>query len=296
MTEAIEIIYPKGIGNAIQKFNLAQCNLKAISFSKEELPYIIKNYKNKFCIYFLIHNRGMRMFPTLFKDINSKDRHDLNDFYENSYIPSLPTVYIGQSTKGSKRFISHHIEKWEDGILFFSNSEKGFSQNDLNILENFYFKYLKRNIRGTASNTNTPPKGATSSGKHFLDIQKIIYDINNILYIYKPNIFDLNNVVCEYVFDKKNKFVANANIINNQFTIIHKGSKASIKCTSSVDNYIHTIRQELINNNIIRRYNNYYQFEKDYVFSSPSTAASTIYYGNKNGKLMWKPYDLSKLI
>ena len=296
MTEAIEIIYPKGIGNAIQKFNLAQCNLKAIAFSKEELPYIIKNYKNKFCIYFLIHNSDICMFPTLFKDINSKDRDNLNDFYENSYIPSLPTVYIGQSTKGSNRFIGHHIEKWENGILFFSNLENGFSQNDLNILENFYFKYLKMNIRVTASNTNTPPRGIPTSAKHFLDIQKIIYDINKILYIYNPNIFDLNNVVCEYVFNKKNKFSAYATIVDNEITIIHRGSKASIRCTASVDNYIHTIRNELISNNIISRRRNYYEFNKDYVFASPSTAASTIYYGNKNGNIMWKPYDLSKLI
>lgn len=66
--------------------------------------------------------------------------------------------------------------------------------------------------------------------------------------------------------------------------------------TSSVDNYIHTIRSELIRDKIISNHGTYYEFDYDYVVNSPSTAVSTLYYGNKSGKEMWKRYEVRNLL
>jgi hypothetical protein len=78
---------------------------------------------------------------------------------------------------------------------------------------------------------------------------------------------------------------------SNQGFVVKENSQASADITQSMREQMHGIvdlRQDLINNEVLRRVGESYVFQQDYSFSSPSTAAAIILGRSANGRTEWK--------
>ena len=67
-----------------------------------------------------------------------------------------------------------------------------------------------------------------------------------------------------------------------------KGSKAAISTVASMTSNFLNLRQKLIDSVVIKLNFENYEFPEDYIFSSPSTAASIVLGRNANGLTEWK--------
>jgi len=71
--------------------------------------------------------------------------------------------------------------------------------------------------------------------------------------------------------------------------IVLKGSTVVVKNRSSASNAIIIMRNSLIEDGVIKliNQNNFYQFEEDFIFKSPSYAAAAISGEEENGRKQW---------
>ena len=73
--------------------------------------------------------------------------------------------------------------------------------------------------------------------------------------------------------------------------LVFKGSKAAINPTKSYTNNFVKYRETLLDQDIFIIEENHLVFKDDFIFSSPSTAASIILARNANGLTEWKLKD-----
>lgn len=67
-----------------------------------------------------------------------------------------------------------------------------------------------------------------------------------------------------------------------------KGSNMANDTVNSTQNWVIKKREELLEKEIVIEKNDIYIFKKDYLFSSPSTAAAVVMGRNANGLKEWK--------
>lgn len=73
--------------------------------------------------------------------------------------------------------------------------------------------------------------------------------------------------------------------------VVFKGSKAAATIVNSMTPSFITLRQKLIDENLLIDKVDYYEFSDDYIFGSPSTAAVMVMGRNANGLTEWKNKD-----
>jgi hypothetical protein len=75
--------------------------------------------------------------------------------------------------------------------------------------------------------------------------------------------------------------------------IVHKGSQAVLDERQSTKDfpYAHALRQRLIQEGILERREQWYEFLKDTEFTSPCAAAAVVHGGSANGLREWKTQD-----
>ena len=271
-----------------------QCSIKIFNISIYKIPkdYLedcreIENLKNS-AIYFLINN------------INSK-----------------PNIYIGQATirsngNGVLARIKEHCNnnnKNFEYILILTKDKEGLDATELNFLEHSFTKLLQESNQCILTNKNIPSKGIVKENMekdytHYLDITKTIfytlglnifekkdektqkYIETNLETIYENvqkeniNILSINKIY------KKSNININAKGIlleNNKFKVL-KGSTYKIDTNPSLYKKIAQLREQCYKEKIIKNG----IFLKDYIFTSPSYAASFILGSPSNGKGLWK--------
>lgn len=73
--------------------------------------------------------------------------------------------------------------------------------------------------------------------------------------------------------------------------VVFKGSKAAGTTSNSITQNVSNIRNQLISEGVIIRMGESLVFPEDYIFSSPSAAASIVLGRNANGLTEWKMID-----
>src|SRR5699024_4214353 len=128
--------------------------------------------------------------------------------------------------------------------------------------------------------------------KQFLEVIKLILSSVGI------NILDSKKKLRKDTEDKKEQMIfefklkgAQAQMIieDDQFVIL-EGSTAVRNYRPSASDSIKKMRESLISKNILKLSpdGEYYVFEENYAFNSPSYAASAIAGGHENGRRQWK--------
>lgn len=68
----------------------------------------------------------------------------------------------------------------------------------------------------------------------------------------------------------------------------YKDGKTNIETTKGMNKWIGVLRKRLIEEDILKKEDNAYVFQQDYIFNSLSAASATILGGSSNGWMSWK--------
>jgi len=205
-------------------------------------------------------------------------------------------VYIGEAETVLKRLIQHLTQKdfWNEAIILISKDEN-LNKAHIKYLENKLYETAKAVNRYQLDNTTIPTQSSIAESdraemEEFLDNVKLLV-----------------NTLGHKVFDEKRElkpkkkqdtfYIKAARGANGQGEptsdgfVVLKGSMAAGTTVNSMTSNFINLRQKLIDQSIIIRKGEVFEFPEDYIFSSPSTAASIVLGRNANGLTEWKLED-----
>lgn len=204
-------------------------------------------------------------------------------------------VYIGEGEEILKRIIQHLPQKdfWHETIVFV-NKDENLNKAHIKYLENRLYDIAKFASRYKILNTTIPTRSSISESDK-AEMEE-----------YLENIKLLVNTLGHKVFEEKRETATKQIIQQETFLIksvrgadaqgkptsdgfvVFKGSKAAITTVPSITSSFVKLRQKLIDDNLLRKNEECFEFSEDYVFSSPSTAAVIVMGRNANGLEEWK--------
>ena len=202
-------------------------------------------------------------------------------------------VYIGEAESILRRLNQQLTSKdfWNEAIVFISKDEN---------LNKAHIKYLENRLHDIAKNANRYkidnsiiPTQSSISESDRAEMEEFIEYIKMLV-----------NTLGHKVFDEKREFkpkqkqdffhiraARGADGIGEPTSdgfVVFKGSKAAGSTVVSMTSNFIKLRQKLIEEGVILDKGEFLEFPEDYIFSSPSTAASIILGRNANGLTEWK--------
>ena len=205
-------------------------------------------------------------------------------------------VYIGEAESILKRLNQQLTSKdfWNEAIIFISKDEN---------LNKAHIKYLEYRLHDIAKAANrykvdnsVIPTQSSISESDRAEMEEFIEYIKMLV-----------NTLGHKVFDEKREFkpkqkqeifsIKAARGADGQGEptsdgfVVLKGSKAAGSTVTSMTSNFLTLRRKLIDEGVLVDKGEYLEFPDDYIFSSPSTAASIVLGRNANGLTEWKLKD-----
>ncbi len=202
-------------------------------------------------------------------------------------------VYIGEAESILKRLNQQLNQKdfWNEAIVFISKYEN---------LNKAHIKYLENRLHDIAKSTNrykidnsVVPTQSSISESDRAEMEEFIEYIKLLV-----------NTLGHKVFEEKREFKTKQNqesffikaargaesqgeLTSDGFVVFKNSKVASTVVNSMTSNFI-LFRQTLIDEGVLVEKGEYFEFSDDYIFSSPSTAASIVMGRNANGLTEWK--------
>lgn len=225
----------------------------------------------------------------------SEDRDDLNntgvyilfgkDDSENNI------AYIGEAENIKQRLLQHLTQKefWNEVIVFISKD---------NNLNKAHIKYIEGRLYEIASETDryklensTKPTKSSISEQDQAEMEEFIDNLRLLVNTLGHKIFDSiakddfsdNETIFE--INKQNR-IAKGKPTSEGFVVLKDSEIAN--SLGAVNSTIIELREKLVSEGIIAEENNQAFVTKDYVFSSPSLAATIVLGISANGRKEWK--------
>lgn len=230
-------------------------------------------------------------------------RTDLNRFYqrnESSFTgvyfllgrddDNNDTIYVGETEVMQKRLNQHLNDKnyWNDVIVVISK-DNNLNKAHVKYLENIFYSLAVKSGRASIVNSNTPTKSSVSEYdeamlEEFISNSKLL--VNTLGYkvfdtIEETTVKDNGQSDIKLYIKAKKGTDAMGSIVADGF-VVYKGSIAANSVTNSFK--YNKLRNKLIDTSVI---DENFVFVKDYIFSSPSTAASIVLGRSANGLTEW---------
>ena len=144
---------------------------------------------------------------------------------------------------------------------------------------------------GTTPSLPTLHEADISDMEYFLDQLKLILPVMGFRFLIasivkqteKDSVQEQKKILLKI---NSNKISANM-YINNQGFIVTKGSQAKKNLSTSCTITYRTLRQKLLDTQILKESGEYYEFVEDTIFSSASAASNMILGRNSNGYTEW---------
>lgn len=205
-------------------------------------------------------------------------------------------VYIGEAESILKRLNQQLTSKdfWNEAIVFISKDEN-LNKAHIKYLENRLHDIAKVANRYKVDNSIIPTQSSISESDR-AEMEEFIEYIKMLV-----------NTLGHKVFDEKREFkpkqrreifsIKAARGADGQGEptsdgfVVLKGSKAAGSTVASMTSNFVVLRQRLIDEGVLVDKGEYLEFPDDYIFSSPSTAASIVLGRNANGLTEWKLKD-----
>lgn len=217
----------------------------------------------------------------------------------------LPTVYIGESDDVANRSKQHNRTEEQGGkdfwekVCLVTGKDQNITKTHIKYLESKLIEIAKRSgqcrlINGTTHQYTKLPESDTADMKYFLEQIQIILPVLGYEFLkeLKNPTFDLTNLDTKIVEDIEADFYlsvkdmdAKAKIIDGEFYVLH-GSQVRREVSQAAHNYTKNLRSQLFENKIIS--SEFYTFNQNHVFSSPSAAGAVILGRACNGRKEWK--------
>lgn len=205
-------------------------------------------------------------------------------------------VYIGEAESILKRLSQHLNQKdfWNETIVFISK-DKNLNKAHIKYLENRLHDIAKSANRYKIENSITPTQSSISESDR-AEMEEFIENIKMLVNTLGHKVFEEKR---EFKPKQKQEtfFIRSARGANGEGEptsdgfVVFKGSKAAGTIVTSITPNFVKIRQKLIDEGILVNKGEFYEFDEDYIFSSPSTAAVMIMGRNANGLTEWKQKD-----
>jgi len=205
-------------------------------------------------------------------------------------------VYIGEAESILKRLTQHLIQKdfWNETIVFVSKDEN-LNKAHIKYIENKLHTIAQSAKRYKVENSMTPTQSSISESDR-AEMEEFIENIKMLVNTLGHKVFDEKRefkpaVKQEAFYIKGTRGANGQGVPTSDGFVVYKGSKtAGIAVESMTQNYV-SLRQKLIKDNVIINKGNYFEFPEDFIFSSPSAAASMVLGRNANGLTEWKLKD-----
>lgn len=202
-------------------------------------------------------------------------------------------VYIGEAETILKRLNQQLTQKdfWHETIVFITKDEN---------LNKAHIKYLENRLHDLATTANRYkiensiiPTQSSISESDRAEMEEFIDNIKLLVNTLGHKVFEDKR---EYKPKQKQQIFflkaargadAQGEPTSDGF-VVFKGSKAACSTVASMTPSFLNLRNKLINEDVLIDRGEYFEFPDDYIFSSPSTAASMVLGRNANGLTEWK--------
>lgn len=203
-------------------------------------------------------------------------------------------TYIGEAEDVYKRLIRQlEMEFWTEAISFVSTG-KGLNKAQIKYLENSLHDFAKKVGRYPLKNAITPAVAGLARPEQaamdeFIENLKVL--ISTLGYkIFEP-LTRSEDKAAKYYFIKGARGANAKALVTNEGIVVVKGSEISISTVPSIPVPIKALRDSLVEKGIIMQQGDSSCFSRDYLFSSPSSAAAVVIGGSANGRKEWKDKD-----
>lgn len=205
-------------------------------------------------------------------------------------------VYIGEAETILKRLNQQLNSKdfWNETIVFISKDDN-LNKAHIKYIENRLHEIAKAANRYKVENSIVPTQSSISESE-IAEMEEFIEYIKLLV-----------NTLGHKVFEEKREFKAKPRQATffiravrgadgqgeptSDGFVVFKGSKAAATIVNSMTQNFITYRQKLIEEGVLNHKGEYLEFTDDYIFSSPSTAATMVMGRNANGLIEWKSED-----
>lgn len=204
-------------------------------------------------------------------------------------------VYIGEAETIIDRLKQHLAQKefWSEVILFISKDEN-LNKAHIKYLESRLYEITKKINYYQLENTTIPSKSSISESEK-AEMEEFIENIKLLTNTLGHRVFETLVNSETNKTKKANTFFISAargakgfGIPSSKGFIVFKNSEIATSTVDSMQKSLINIRKKLIENQTIKKTEKGFLFDKDYEFSSPSTAAAIVMGRNANGLKEWK--------
>ena len=228
------------------------------------------------------------------------DREDLNNtgvyllFGKNDSDKDI--VYIGEAEAILKRLNQHLTQKdfWNETIVFVSKDDN-LNKAHIKYLESRLFEIATKAKRYIIENSVSPTQSSISESDK-AEMEEFIENIKMLVNTLGHKLFDEKREIKpqqkqEYFYIKAARGADGQGVQTSEGFVVIKDSKATLKTVNSLlENFVN-LRNRLIEEKVLINKEEYFEFAEDYIFSSPSAAASIVMGRTANGFTEWKQKD-----
>ncbi len=202
-------------------------------------------------------------------------------------------VYIGEAENIFDRLKQHLVQKdfWNETIAFISKDEN-LNKAHIKYLESRLYNIARKVSRYRIENSSTPTQSSISEADQ-AEMEEFIDNIKMLTNTLGHRVFEeIREVTSKIIFSIQAARGANAKgVPTSSGFVVLKGSEVAASIVQSYTLPFKQMREKLINQGILNQMNGKLIFERDYEFSSPSTAAAIVMGRNANGLTEWKLKD-----
>ena len=232
-------------------------------------------------------------------------RNDLNEFanrsdaeYTGVYFlfgrdeENNDTVYIGEAERMIVRLKQHLKDRdyWNDCVVVISK-DNILNKAHVKYLENKFYNLANDSKRASMINSTVPTCSSISEFdeamlEEFIENSKLLVNTLGYKVFEKVDSSDDNNLELMYIKAARGAD-AKGFLVSDGF-LVAKGSRIAFDTTASMPDTLVKFRNRLINKGIV---STDFVFLNDYIFTSPSLAASVVMGRSANGRTEWKTSD-----
>jgi len=203
---------------------------------------------------------------------------------------SLPTVYIGEGDPIKPRLDSHYANKdfWTWAV-FFTAADGSLNKAHVKHLEYRLVELAKAAKQANLDNVQSP-QPPTLAEAELADTESFLADMLGIFPLLGLSVFEAKTATAR---GKTLLFLHGTGVEAqgyeaSQGFVVRKDSKAKAHAAPSSSDGVIRLRNDLIKQEVLTIQDGIYAFTQDYVFNSPSLAASVILGRSANGRIEWK--------
>jgi len=201
-----------------------------------------------------------------------------------------PTIYIGEGDPVRPRLESHNSNKdfWTS-LVAFTSKDQNLNKAHVQYLESRLITLAHEAKRCVLDNVNSPQLPSLAEAdiadmEAFLDEMLLIFPVLGLSAFEKPP----QKPVDEHLLYLRGRGIEATGYEAPQGFVVQSGSQAVKDTVPSIHNYMVTLRNKLLEKDILVDQDDHYILSQDYVFDSPSTAAGVLLGRTANGRIEWK--------